>query len=413
MSDSEAPAAPVAVPTSEPATSEPTTTAELSTAELSTVEPTTVEPTNGVAASCPACGTPTTPGERFCESCGAELPGAAEQAQPVADPDAAPVELTDRVAPPSEPADDGIVVDAPDLAAVPTTCPECGGRVAGDGYCEQCGARPPKARDHWLERPAGWVAAVCDRGIRHQANEDAVALAARAQPASFAVLVVCDGVSSAPQSDVASLAAARAARDVLVASVTGPPVTPEELLTRAAAAANDAATRTAVGLTGPNPPSCTFVAALVTRTGPDAARAAVAWIGDSRAYWFPDTGEPLQISIDDSWAAEAMTHGGLSRAEAERLPQAHAITRWLGEDSPDGPPRTALVDVSAAGWLLVCSDGLWNYCSAPEDLGPLLAQTAQRVGDDPAAIATALTGWANEQGGHDNITVALARCGVR
>ena len=34
---------------------------------------------------------------------------------------------------------------------------------------------------------------------------------------STRVLVVCDGVSSVPDSDIASLAAARAARDVLVA----------------------------------------------------------------------------------------------------------------------------------------------------------------------------------------------------
>ena len=98
------------------------------------------------------------------------------------------------------------------------SAPPCGGAVAADGYCATCGARAPSPRDHFVEQPAPWVAAVCDRGVRHPRNEDAVAVAADPEPGTRAVLVVCDGVSSSTDSDVASLAAARAARDVLAAS---------------------------------------------------------------------------------------------------------------------------------------------------------------------------------------------------
>ncbi len=105
-------------------------------------------------------------------------------------------------------------------------CVRCGGRVAEDGYCTECGEPAASERDHWAERPASWVAGVCDRGVRHSRNEDAMALAASESATAeraFAALVVCDGVSSAPDSDVASLAAARAARDVLAARApTGP-----------------------------------------------------------------------------------------------------------------------------------------------------------------------------------------------
>ena len=360
-----------------------------------------------VAVPCPVCGTPASAGEQFCESCGADLgapvPPPEEQAP---DPDAAPIELTARTAPTGPPRADGVVVTSPDLAAVPATCTECGGTYAADGYCQQCGNAAPRPRDHFVENPAPWVGMVCDRGRRHARNEDAGAVAARTEAGSWAAVVVCDGVSSAPDSDVASLAAARAARDVLAAPASSPAVTSEELLVRAAAAANTAATRVAATVRGPNPPSCTFVAAVV-----EGGRAVAAWIGDSRAYWFPDGGPHQQVSVDDSWAAEAMAAHGLSREEAEKLPQAHAITRWLGADSPEGPPRTAQVDVTAPGWFLVCSDGLWNYCSAPEDLGALVATTQARVGAEPVALAEALTAWANEAGGHDNITVALVRCG--
>ncbi|WP_088287849.1 PP2C family serine/threonine-protein phosphatase [Kineosporia sp. A_224] len=354
---------------------------------------------------CPVCGTPTSAGEAFCESCGADLGRGTPLAEDTPDPEAAPIEITSRSVPAGPARAAGVVVVLPDLDARATTCLACGGSVAEDGYCEQCGTPARRPRDHFVELPVPWVGGVCDKGIRHARNEDAMALAGRPEPASWAAVVVCDGVSSAPQSDVAALAASRAARDVLSAPESEPPLTADELLTRAAAAANDAATKVAVGVKGPNPPSCTFVAALV-----ESGRAVVAWIGDSRAYWFPDGGTAVQISTDDSWAAEAMAHG-LSREEAEKLPQAHAITRWLGADSPEGPPRTVTVDVSAPGWLLVCSDGLWNYCSAPEDLGALLTATQARVGAEPVALAEALTMWANEQGGHDNITTALVRCG--
>ena len=90
--------------------------------------------------------------------------------------------------------------------------------MAADGYCTECGAKARSERDHFTEHPAVWVAAVCDRGVRHSRNEDAVALDARPEPGTRAVLVVCDGVSSSTDSDVASLAAARAARDVLASS---------------------------------------------------------------------------------------------------------------------------------------------------------------------------------------------------
>src|SRR5262249_23127818 len=96
-------------------------------------------------------------------------------------------------------------------------CGRCGGVIADDGYCEQCGAPAVRERDHWIERPAPWIAGVCDRGIRHARNEDAMALAAGGDPGRFAPLVVGEGVSTALDSDVASLAAARAAREVLMA----------------------------------------------------------------------------------------------------------------------------------------------------------------------------------------------------
>ncbi|MEP7036537.1 MAG: PP2C family serine/threonine-protein phosphatase [Actinomycetota bacterium] len=154
-----------------------------------------------------------------------------------------------------------------------------------------------------------------------------------------------------------------------------------------------------------NPASCTFVAAVVEQS-----LVVVGSVGDSRAYWFPDSGLATALTVDDSFAQEQIA-SGVPRLEAETGPQSHAITRWLGVDAPDHTPTTASMKITEPGWLMVCSDGLWNYCSAASDLAELVRRTASPSSADaePLALASALVDWANAQGGQDNITVALAR----
>ncbi|WP_350281056.1 PP2C family serine/threonine-protein phosphatase [Kribbella sp. HUAS MG21] len=344
---------------------------------------------------CPSCGGPVAAADLFCEACGAELKPAAAPSTPALDTDTEPtVEI-------------GAVAAG---AAVPVgPCASCGGTVGADGYCETCGTKAAKPRDHFTEQPAAWVAGVCDRGIRHTRNEDAMAIAADAEPGSRALLVVCDGVSSSLDSDVASLAAARAARDVLEAGHAQGLGTESSRAGAIAArlkAAADAASDAVLDNTSPdspNPASCTFVATVL-----EGGLLVAGNVGDSRAYWFPDGAEAVALTVDDSWAAELIA-GGMSREEAESGPHAHAITRWLGKDAPDHTPRITTLPVSGPGWLMVCSDGLWNYCSEAAPLADLVRQTAAEHGGEPKATASALVDWANAQGGQDNITVALAR----
>jgi len=371
---------------------------------------------------CPTCHAAVGASEQFCEACGAELSPAVIADEPAP----AQAQASTSKAASQRPMSD-------DLAGTSPTCQACGGEVADDGYCGTCGARAPRRRDHFTEQPAGWVSAVCDRGIRHTRNEDAVALAADTEAGSRAVLVVCDGVSSSVDSDLASLAAARAARDVLASSRsrglgTGPSHVGAVIarLEAAVDAASDAVLEvteaannvaTADLPTGPmttgdgpgalNPASCTFVAALVEQD-----LLVVGSVGDSRAYWLPDVGSAVQLTLDDSFAQEQIA-SGVPRAEAEAGPHSHAITRWLGVDAPDHKPTTGTMTLHEPGWLLVCSDGLWNYCSAASDMAALVQRTSSALPAAataaPLALAGALVDWANAQGGQDNITVALGR----
>ena len=359
--------------------------------------------------TCPVCGAGVEPGQAFCESCGSPLAGAgalgtAETLTAVAQE--APIELTRPTSAAGVPAADALVPAA--------RCLSCGGEVGEDGYCTTCGTKAPIPRDHYVEQPASWVAAVCDRGIKHHRNEDATAVAADPEPGSRAVLVVCDGVSTSTDSDIASLAAARRARDVLVALQPAGLPNPTSragaiaaALESAVAQANEAVL-TATPDGGPNAAACTFAAAVV-----EGDLVVFGNVGDSRVYWLPDPGgagmgaEATELSLDDSMA-QARIAMGVDRVTAENGPQAHAITKWLGRDTPDAVPRTGSVLLGHPGWVLVCSDGLWNYCSEADRLGELVASLAGTTAS-PLELGEALVRWANDQGGRDNVSVALAR----
>ena len=340
-----------------------------------------------------------TPGVEWRPAAGAPTPG-------VSSPDPAL-----RYEPPGVEWTPAGALDPDAVAAPPRPCMQCGGAVDGDGYCTVCGNKAASERDHYREEPAPWVAGVCDRGLRHSRNEDAMALGAAQEAGTRAVLVVCDGVSSSIDSDVASLAGAEAARDLLFSNQpqgigveASRSAAMQLALAQAAAAANDAV----VASTDPasvNAASATFVAAVVSE-----GRLFFANLGDSRAYWVSDTGRPVQLSVDDS-VAQAKIEAGFTREEAENGPGAHAITKWLGRDAPDVVPRTGELEVGD-GWLLVCSDGLWNYASTPEEIGTVLAAGLASSPGNLVDVCEHLVTWANAQGGKDNITVAIARLGA-
>lgn len=348
------------------------------------------------SAGCPVCGEAVVPGDAFCESCGTELT-------------------------PSDAATTGAGVPRDESFPVPKTmksqapgvgdeCLECGGEVLDDGFCSVCGKKAPSPRDHWQESPVDWVGGVCDKGIVHARNEDAMALAGMPDR-SLAVLVVCDGVTSAPDSDRASLAAARAACAALVGTPlpSGDAVAARvsawsAAITRACADGNAAAIGVARSLGNPSePPSCTFIAAVL-----HGDLVTLGWCGDSRAYWLPDEGESVQLMLDHSLGTELIA-GGMSLEDAERDPTFHTITSWLGADSVDATPDINSVQLRSPGWLLVCSDGLWNYASPAATLHSLVQQFVAEGRRTPTEICAALVDFANAAGGHDNITAALAR----
>ena len=317
---------------------------------------------------CPACGEPFGPDDGFCEVCGAELAPAAVSS--------------------------GAAGGAPE-------CPLCAadGRpsagVSPEGYCEFCGRKVPSGRDR-EELNVGPAAGVTDRGLRHARNEDAMALAAtRVSGEPVALAVVCDGVSSAPRSDEASLSAVRAAAGSLLSAVRAG----DDPAAASAGAARAAGCAVADLASAAGVPAATYASAVVDGTG-----VTVCWLGDSRVYWLAaDVSGSRCLTTDDS-IAEELVAGGLAFDEAMKSPQAHVITRWLGADLPEPEPHVGRFEPPDRGAVLLCSDGLWNYQPEAAELAAMALPAALT---DPLAAAAALVKFAVDAGGADNITTVL------
>ncbi|MEU7024635.1 PP2C family serine/threonine-protein phosphatase [Streptomyces sp. NPDC046203] len=279
------------------------------------------------------------------------------------------------------------------------------GRVDRDGYCEHCGHAQPRERDH-MERELPSVAAVSDRGLRHHRNEDSFSVAASALPdgSPATIGIVCDGVSSATRPDEASEAAAAAASAALVAALpagTHPQTAMHEAIVAASEAVNALAAPPSGEREHQNAPACTIVGSVVA-----GEVFIVGWVGDSRAYWVPDDRSvpPARLTEDDSWAAQMVSSGLMTEAQAYADERAHAITGWLGADAYELEPHTAAFKPDRPGVVLVCTDGLWNYAEGAEDMARVLPADASAR---PLHAAQVLVGHALDGGGHDNITVAL------
>ena len=319
--------------------------------------------------TCPACGNPAALADSFCESCGTELAPPVSSAGPPGYTAQCPVCSLDDSAP--------------------------AGPISAEGYCESCGRKVPSGRDH-VELNLELLAGVTDRGLRHPRNEDAMAMATSQTPdGPVAVAVVCDGVSSSPNPEDASLTGAQAAVRMLLSSIRRGD-DPDEASRAAVRQAHEAMTI----LGSPSrAPSATYVSAIVA-----ADAVTLCWLGDSRAYWLATESESARLTRDDSLAEDMVGQGQMTEAEAMASPQAHVITRWLGADVTAPEPHVTRFEPPGRGVVLICSDGLWNYRPEAAGLAELALPTAFH---DPSSAADALLKFALDAGGMDNITIVL------
>lgn len=127
--------------------------------------------------------------------------------------------------------------------------------------------------------------------------------------------------------------------------------------------------------------------------------ATVAHIGDSRCYLLNESGFK-QITEDHSLVNELVRSGQISKEDAEHHPRKNVLLRALGTEKVVEMDLKTII-FEAGDILLLCSDGLSNKVSEAE-MAEIL------MNEDPIEQKTGtFISLANENGGEDNITLAI------
>ncbi len=265
---------------------------------------------------------------------------------------------------------------------------------------------PPKPR-LTIARGTGFsVGKKTDIGKHRDQNQDSIYtfesfLESNAGIDPFGIFIVADGMGGYQKGDIASNLAARAAAGYIIRHTYLPYLTEEhsvsqmpltEALKNAVLLAND----TVVQQTPEGGTTLTMVVVM-------GRQAYVAHVGDSRAYLY-HAGKLNQITQDHSLVARLVELGQATAEEALSHPQRNVLYRAIGQtDSLE--VETYLQPIPSAGYLLLCSDGLWGMVQDDEITRILNAATS------PQNAADTLIDTANANGGEDNISVLIVGIG--
>lgn len=235
------------------------------------------------------------------------------------------------------------------------------------------------------------AAAASDVGHRRKDNQDRYALAPE-----LGLYVVADGMGGHSAGQVASELATEAALRA-IETLDGAAATLTEKLRYAVASANRSIFRTAQ-----QRPEFAGMGTTVVMLLADGERAALAHVGDSRAYRVR-AGTIRQLTDDHSIVGDLLRRNQITEDDAREHPHRHVLTRALGVrenvESDLAEVSPVLGDV-----FVLCTDGLTNHVEDHE-----IAKMAAEI-EEVQELCDSLVDLANARGGEDNTTVVAARC---
>lgn len=129
-------------------------------------------------------------------------------------------------------------------------------------------------------------------------------------------------------------------------------------------------------------------------------RAYIVHAGDSRAFYLRK-GLLRQLTRDQTTGEYMVSMGAWTEDQARAAPIGGTLVSAVGAD--EMTPSVGLVDLQPGDSLLLCTDGLTRHVS-DEKISELLQRPT-----DAASACRELVDEALAGGGHDNITVVLAR----
>ncbi len=230
-----------------------------------------------------------------------------------------------------------------------------------------------------------------DIGKKRAVNQDCGAVFRTDDHSCF--VIVCDGMGGMKAGEIASSMAVETVME-RVRSGWREDITEESvqnlMLTSITAANINVYDRSVAD------PACRGMGTTVVACAVLNGHAVVAHAGDSRAYLCSDAMH--QITKDHSLVQELVDLGQITKEQAAHHPKKNYITRALGVD------ESIAIDFDTVRFgptdrLLLCTDGLTNFVPENDIYGILT--------DPSADAAKRLVALANENGGGDNITVAV------
>lgn len=120
-------------------------------------------------------------------------------------------------------------------------------------------------------------------------------------------------------------------------------------------------------------------------------------VGDSRAYLYRNSGL-IQMTEDHTYVNTLVKAGILSKEQAETDERKNVITKAIGAE-PTVEPDFFQVEIAESDVFVICTDGLYDEVEKTEMIEVL--EKNQSMSD----ACTELINRANNNGGHDNITV--------
>lgn len=126
-----------------------------------------------------------------------------------------------------------------------------------------------------------------------------------------------------------------------------------------------------------------------------------AHVGDSRAYLFK-TGQLIQLTQDHTYIQELLRSGEITPEAAASHPERNVLTQAMGTKADVRVDLgRCVLPFDAGDRLLLCSDGLYEYCLDADFVRVLQQANLHDAADE-------LVKMAKNRGGHDNITIVLA-----
>lgn len=236
-----------------------------------------------------------------------------------------------------------------------------------------------------------------DIGLQREENQDTVWAEMLSETACAAVL--CDGMGGEKAGGLASQMAvdiiSKRIRESFSEMMNRNSV--RNLLITAVVAANSIVYETAQKDIDRSVMGTTCVAAIVF-----GGCAYIVNVGDSRAYHLFSSEEDeciRQVTRDHSHVRELIERGEITEEQAKTHPKRNKITRAIGAESNVTPDYFEL-DLNDGDMLMLCSDGLSSYGDDMDILDICFEVKREDCVD-------ALIRYANNNGGHDNVSVAL------